>query len=73
MNSKYFEYAEQRRGYEGMEVGQVIKVWKVWKVRQIMKAWRLSHDDSRKPIYIGVKRSRSQVTKTVPSWAFALL
>jgi len=31
------------------------------------------HDESWKPIYFGVKRSRSPVTKTLLAWVFALL
>ena len=31
------------------------------------------HNESWKPIYFGLKRSRSQVTKTLPAWVFALL
>ena len=31
------------------------------------------HDESWKPIYFGVKRSRSWITKTFPAWLFALL
>ena len=31
------------------------------------------HNESWKPIYFGLKRSRSRVTKTLPAWVFALL
>ena len=44
---------------------------------QCRQTWRrkMFHDESRKPIYRGVKRSNIKVTslKTLPAWVFALL